>query len=690
MSRINRLAIYVVYDKDGIIDDYIPYFLNDLCQNISHLIVVCNGKLTDEGRNKLLRFTDDIYVRPNVGYDCGAVQDVLINLYGWEKVYKYNELLICNDSVYGPLYPFTQVFDEMDKRAVDFWGLTEQPEITELSHFHIPTSPRHLQSYFVNIKNNMLKSEAFHMFWTDIDTKDFLFTDAVIQYEFKFTKYFSEYGYRHSVYVDTSDLYSKNARYNYVALFVDPYDMITEYHSPIIKRKSLAYNTAKTLEFYANDKNNLIMQYIEKETRYDINLIWDNLLRTADLMTIKNTLHLHYVFPTKSTTSLRCEFTDKKIAVIVHLFYPELVNECVQYIQNIPAYIDIFITTSRIEIIQKIDDMLAHVTNIVQVRKVENHGRDTAALLIDCHDLLLQYDYLCFVHDTKSSSDISLRTGRSYMFLLWENTLTSQFYIENVLDAFIENKRLGFLATPQPFHAAYFSKIGNECLMNFSVAEKLANKLNLRGSLSPQDRPFFLGTAFWCRTAAMRTLFEFKFNRSDFPKEPAPTDGTIMHAIERIFPFVAQHEGYYSGVMMSDKYAAVRSVDLEYMLSGLMNSTREKYIFSNYNQLIESITEDHIKQFCANNSTIYIYGAGGDGNWVADVLEQNGVDYTGFIVSDGKINVKSLRSHPVYYLSEIISHKDKCGIIIGMNCRNTAEVMPLLKNLGFINLYKLN
>ena len=120
-SRIKRLAIFVVYDKDGVIDDYILFYLKELCQNVTHLIVVCNGKLTDEGREKLERFTDSVYVRPNIGFDCGAIKAVLFDFFGWNRVYEYDELLIANDNVYGPLYSFKKVFAEMDEIDVDFW-----------------------------------------------------------------------------------------------------------------------------------------------------------------------------------------------------------------------------------------------------------------------------------------------------------------------------------------------------------------------------------------------------------------------------------------------------------------------------------------------------------------------------------------------------------------------------------------
>jgi lipopolysaccharide biosynthesis protein len=59
--------------------------------------------------------------------------------------------------------------------------------------------------------------------------------------------------------------------------------------------------------------------------------------------------------------------------------------------------------------------------------------------------------------------------------------------------------------------------------------------------------PFFnfpLGTMFWARPAALEPLFELGLDWNDYPAEPVPIDGTIMHALERLLPFVVQHRGY--------------------------------------------------------------------------------------------------------------------------------------------------
>lgn len=63
IKNIKRLVIYFFYDKDGIVDRYVPYMLEDMKKNCSELFVVCNGKLTVEGRAVLEAITPNVYVR---------------------------------------------------------------------------------------------------------------------------------------------------------------------------------------------------------------------------------------------------------------------------------------------------------------------------------------------------------------------------------------------------------------------------------------------------------------------------------------------------------------------------------------------------------------------------------------------------------------------------------------------------
>ena len=60
---MKRLGIYVFCDKDGIVDDYISYFLNDFIQHFQEFLIVCNGILTKDGRQILQKFTHHILHR---------------------------------------------------------------------------------------------------------------------------------------------------------------------------------------------------------------------------------------------------------------------------------------------------------------------------------------------------------------------------------------------------------------------------------------------------------------------------------------------------------------------------------------------------------------------------------------------------------------------------------------------------
>jgi lipopolysaccharide biosynthesis protein len=76
---------------------------------------------------------------------------------------------------------------------------------------------------------------------------------------------------------------------------------------------------------------------------------------------------------------------------------------------------------------------------------------------------------------------------------------------------------------------------------------KIAEGLAARKGIKEPLPPFFdfpVGTMFWARTAALKPLFNLKLGWSDYPEEPLPNDGTILHALERLLPFVAQHAGY--------------------------------------------------------------------------------------------------------------------------------------------------
>ena len=80
-----RSAIYVVYDKDNIIDRYVGYFLNQLKSCVDEIYVVVNSKEIIRGMENFEAATK-VYYRENEGYDVGAFKDAIVNFIGIEKI----------------------------------------------------------------------------------------------------------------------------------------------------------------------------------------------------------------------------------------------------------------------------------------------------------------------------------------------------------------------------------------------------------------------------------------------------------------------------------------------------------------------------------------------------------------------------------------------------------------------------
>ena len=117
---MKRLGIFFFYEKNGDVDDFITYYLRDLARNLTELIVVCNGKLSKQGRAAFEEFTDQIIVRENKGLDVWAYKTALDH-YGWQRLSEFDEVVMTNSTLMGPVRPLKEMFDAMAERInLDF------------------------------------------------------------------------------------------------------------------------------------------------------------------------------------------------------------------------------------------------------------------------------------------------------------------------------------------------------------------------------------------------------------------------------------------------------------------------------------------------------------------------------------------------------------------------------------------
>ena len=591
-KNLKRIGIFLFRDEKGIVDDYVKYLINDMINNLEELYIVVNGVLSKEGEIILKQYTANIIIRPDIGFDVGGWQDAILNYIGFEKIVEYDELILFNDSFFGPLYPFKEVFSIMDQEKIDFWGLSSHGAAPGTGACPYGDRPRYLQTYFLGFRKNLVESEEFQEFWKTLPIFK-KFEEVGEGFGCVFTKGFEDLGYKWKAYSDTSDLESEDIRKNMSFHTFNPYDMVARRKFPIVKRKLFITEKDTILRFNYGDELRKTLEYIEKNSNYDLDMIYRYLLRTYNLYDLKNSLNMNCVLPYKVKQGGTIKKQGRAV-VIAHLYYPELFDYCIGYLRNIPRNIDIVITIGneeKKEILQKkCEKQMEHP---VMIRKVNERGRDLSALLVGCHDLIKQYEYLCFVHDKKSVQKEYITVGTSFCDLLWENMLKSEEYICNILNTFEKNEILGMLVPPNVYHGTYFWSSTNYWTICYQGTKRLASALGIEAKIEKEKQPVSVGTVFWCKTKALNKLFEFPFEYEDFPTEPLPNDGSISHILERIIPYVAQHHGFLTSTVMNTEYAETEITNFRYMLSNMQNALIgvPNLKFNTYKILVNSIKQ---------------------------------------------------------------------------------------------------
>ena len=573
---MKSVAIYFFYDKDGVVDRYVDYFLEDLKKNLDRLIVVCNGKLLPEGRKLFLKHTNEVIVRENEGFDVWAYKEG-IEYIGWDNLKDYDELVMLNMTIMGPLYPFKEMFDEMDsKKELDFWGITKYHKYPKdpwglIKYKYIP---EHIQSHFIAVRNPMLSSYEFREHWNKMgDIKTYY--ESISYHEAIFTKKFNDKGYAYGVYVETDDLkdFTNHPILDY------PKELIESKKCPIFKRRSFFHFYNDFLDRSIGRQSLKLYNYLKNKTEYDLNLLWDNLLRTENMYDIKNALHLNYNLPNEYI--IKKSEKNNKIGLFFHIYFEDLIEECFHYASNMPEHVDIFITTDKRDKEAKIKDKFSKLKNKIDIKLIENRGRDVSAFLVPNREEILKYDIACFVHDKKTKQLKPEIKGEDFKYKCFENTLGSRELVENIINLFDENPRLGLLSPPMPNHAEFYSNLGREWGPNFEITKKFLEDMKLSNVPLSEEKiaiaPY--GTMFWFRPKAFKGLLSKEWTYKDFPEEPNGIDGTLLHAIERAYPFFAQNEGYYSANVLNDEFSKVELTNLSFMLSSLNTEFYKSKLF---------------------------------------------------------------------------------------------------------------
>lgn len=294
------------------------------------------------------------------------------------------------------------------------------------------------------------------------------------------------------------------------------------------------FNTAYYMDEYPDVENsglNPLIHYIlvghtdkRNTTRKDIGSGEIKLLRLPLVEQIANTSKL-------------------KIAVVIHAFYIDVLEDIISSIDHISPKPDLFISVSKDADIREIESFLKDKGYMnFRIQPVQNRGRDVAPFLVEFAEHLRSYDVCCKIHGKKSLYGGSEQTNwRNH---LYHNLLGSKEIVDDILSAFSQNEKLGLLFSDNYGMIPYW---GYTWLTNKGVVGGLLERLKLQ-TLAPILNQTYIdypaGTMFWFRPEAIAQILDSDIGYEDFPEEPIGNDGTIAHGLERLFGYVTRLNGY--------------------------------------------------------------------------------------------------------------------------------------------------
>jgi lipopolysaccharide biosynthesis protein len=182
---MKRIALFAHYDREGLVDDYVLYYLRGLAHAADRILFVSDCELRAGEAAKLEGLAELVSAGRHGEYDFGSWKRGLAHLdydlAGWD------ELILANDSCYAPVFPLEEVFERMSVVSCDFWSP---------SHNQIKGKFDHLSSYFLVFRRPVLEDEDFLFFWKRVESQPD--ANAVIaKYERGLSRLLSGKGYSH-------------------------------------------------------------------------------------------------------------------------------------------------------------------------------------------------------------------------------------------------------------------------------------------------------------------------------------------------------------------------------------------------------------------------------------------------------------------------------------------------------------
>ncbi len=520
-------AVIAHYDVENGISNNFREILAIFCEICSHVVLVSTSNIENIDLNDYENLT--IINRPNIGYDFYSYR---VGFNALVKIDEIDRLFIVNSSfILLNKKKFKDALRDMLARSANsVVGITSSRQIS-----------LHLQSYLLLIYKNVIYSHWFLNFINSVQPENTKF-NVIAKYEVGLSAELIRHGVNLTSIFNPTNFQKIASSYLYAKYLIkklgflnfligSPFKHVREVNWAHYGAKDIAHRFGfiKT-EVVRNNPFGINLKHIKQLENEFIYVPQSRYLQQSDGL---YQLYHRDILISRVSYGVSKD-SHSRVAVVLHLYYIDLLAEIVEHLhKNLIDPFDIFITTPFEGEIPKIIDTFSKVAVSINVFLTKNIGRDIGPFLeIYKTGLLDRYPSVLKIHSKKS---LYSANGDYWRKDIYKQLIGESYRTRKIINH-LEDGKVGVVGAGK----YYLSDI------KYWGADKNNVKkiLTTLGVLSNMDEPtlgFFAGSMFWFNPKA---FFPLKQLQLEFEPENGAQDGTMAHAVERIFCQIARYSGF--------------------------------------------------------------------------------------------------------------------------------------------------
>jgi glycosyltransferase involved in cell wall biosynthesis len=216
-----------------------------------------------------------------------------------------------------------------------------------------------------------------------------------------------------------------------------------------------------------------------------------------------------------------------RVALHIHAYYLDLLPTIIDALSANQIRPDLFLTVCD-EHAAKISQSILknYAGKIIDIKIVPNQGRNIGPLLVHFGELMKQYDFIGHIHTKKTIDSKDAEMGKAWFKFLLSGLLGAADFpmADAILSKLNSDPKIGIVFPDDPNIVGWGK--------NIKFALPLAKRMGIQEL--PNDFWFPVGAMFWSKVDALKGLVDLDLKWDEYPPEPSPSDGSVMHALERL------------------------------------------------------------------------------------------------------------------------------------------------------------